>query len=222
METIEKQKHIYELIGGAISLDFVNTRTNYIDKLTPTIDRFDSYFELLNWAQQVAIITPAQEEKLAAIATANPLQAAATLTKAKNLRSAIQLTLTAAGEDRAPDPAPFKLFNSELAEAMTHAVIARSGNSYEWSWQPSPTNLESILWPIIKSAADLLVSDKIARVHQCAGDTCGWMFLDTSKNHSRRWCDMRDCGNNVKARRFYQKTRSQSLSKEKPLRSSNK
>src|SRR5215213_5595678 len=146
--TIGKEKHVYELIGGAISLDFVNTRTNYIDKFTPTSDHFDTYTELLNWAQQVSIVTPAQEEELSNIATANPLQAAAALTRAKNLRTAIQRTLAAAGEGRAPEPASFKLFNSELAEAMSHAHIIRSDNGYEWSFQPTPTSLESILWPV--------------------------------------------------------------------------
>lgn len=214
MATIEKEKHIYDLVGGTLSLDFVNTRSNYTDKHTPTNDYFSSYNDLLNWAQQVAIITPAQEQKLAAIAAASPHQANMTLDKAKNLRTAIQRTLTAAGQGQTPDPLAFKLFNSELAVAMTHTLIARSSEGYEWNWQPAPTNLESILWPIIKSAADLLVSNKIARVHECAGDTCGWMFIDTSKNHSRRWCDMKDCGNTAKARRHYQKVKS---SDEKPI-----
>jgi predicted RNA-binding Zn ribbon-like protein len=62
-----------------------------------------------------------------------------------------------------------------------------------------------MLAPIVKSAADLLLSDMLDRVKQCEGDPCGWLFLDTSRNRSRRWCSMEDCGNRAKARRFYQR-----------------
>lgn len=213
MPTTEIEKHVYDRVGGAVSLDFANTLSNYVDKQTPTYDYLDSYIELFNFARQMEIITPAQEKKLTASAKANPQLATALVTKAKNLRTAIRHTLTAAGEGRAPEPEALATFNSELAEAMSHARIIEGNGTYQWSFQPS-SNLESILWPIIKSAADLLVSDKIARVHECAGDTCGWMFLDTSKNHSRRWCDMKDCGNNVKARRFYNKVRKQTEAEE--------
>lgn len=209
MDTSEKEKHIFDLIGGSISLDFVNTQTGYKDKLTPTADYFNSYADLLGFAQQSGLITPAQEEKLAAVAATKPTQADAVLTKAKVLRLAIRRMFNAADDKQQLNKNILAHFNAELAEAMSHAQIAPNESGFAWSFQPAPGNLESILWPVIKSAADLLVSDKIARVHECAGDTCGWMFIDTTKNHSRRWCDMRDCGNTVKARRFYSKRRKQ-------------
>ena len=72
-----------------------------------------------------------------------------------------------------------------------------------WGWRNFGAELESVLWPVAKSAADLLVSHKLERVSTCQGETCGWLFLDMSKNHSRRWCSMSDCGNTAKARRHY-------------------
>jgi predicted RNA-binding Zn ribbon-like protein len=65
--------------------------------------------------------------------------------------------------------------------------------------------LDWILNPLIRSAADLLVSDELKRVKRCGDPACGWLFLDTSRNKSRRWCDMSDCGNRAKASRFYKK-----------------
>ena len=53
-------------------------------------------------------------------------------------------------------------------------------------------------WPIARSAADLLASDQLAYVRACSSKVCEWFFLDTSKNHHRRWCDMTRCGNRAK------------------------
>ena len=75
------------------------------------------------------------------------------------------------------------------------------------AWPGFAEELESLIWPVAKSAADLLTSERLERVRECAGGTCGWLFIDASKNHSRRWCDMRDCGNAAKAKRHYHKKR---------------
>ncbi|MEO5951825.1 MAG: ABATE domain-containing protein, partial [Chloroflexia bacterium] len=144
MPNIETEKHIYDRVGGALSLDFANTLSNYLDKQTPTYDYLDSYTELFNFAQQMGIITPAQEKKYIATAKANPQVASAIGAKAKNLRTAIRLTLTSAGEGSAPDPEALSTFNSELAEAMAHAQVSLIDGAYQWTFQPSG-NLESIL-----------------------------------------------------------------------------
>jgi predicted RNA-binding Zn ribbon-like protein len=62
-----------------------------------------------------------------------------------------------------------------------------------------------MLWPIASSAADLLTSERLKKVRLCEAKTCTWLFLDESRNHSRRWCDMKVCGNREKARRHYQR-----------------
>ncbi|MGA7732560.1 MAG: ABATE domain-containing protein [Chloroflexia bacterium] len=203
MAAITEEKHTYEMVGGALCLDFVNTRSHYTDSPTPSNDHFDTYSEVLNWASQVGIITYDEEHALNHLAALAPARAEAALHKARELREAIQRTFLAAGAGVPPDARPFELLNREIAEAMSHARLVRTHDGYEWGWEPAHADLERILWPIAKSAADLLVSGKLARVHECAGDTCGWLFLDTSKNHSRRWCDMKDCGNTAKARRHY-------------------
>jgi len=68
--------------------------------------------------------------------------------------------------------------------------------------------LERINWLIVRSAADLLTSDKLHDVRACSAEDCRWLFLDISKNHSRRWCDMETCGNQAKARRHYRRKKS--------------
>jgi predicted RNA-binding Zn ribbon-like protein len=207
MAAIAKEKHTYELIGGARCLDFVNTRSNYNEGVAPPNEHLANYGEILNWARQVGIITHAEEDALDTLATLKPQRAEAALSKAKELRGAIRSTFLAAAEGRAPDARRFALLNRMIGEALSHARIAPTASGYDWDWEPAEDNLERVLWPIAKSAADLLVSGKLARVHECAGNTCGWLFLDTSKNHSRRWCDMKECGNAAKARRHYHRTK---------------
>jgi predicted RNA-binding Zn ribbon-like protein len=85
--------------------------------------------------------------------------------------------------------------------------VIRNESGFTWGWDKQSDALDRMLWPVARSAADLLTSDHLNRVHQCGGKDCTWLFVDTSRNHSRQWCDMGDCGNRAKARRFYQRTR---------------
>ena len=76
-------------------------------------------------------------------------------------------------------------------------------DGFDWAWDGASDALDRMLWPIVWSAVELLKSDELAHVRECANDQCSWLFLDLSRNHSRRWCDMQSCGNLVKARRHY-------------------
>jgi predicted RNA-binding Zn ribbon-like protein len=213
MAATHREKHIFELVGGALCLDFVNTRSNYYSGDTAMNERFNEYADVLSWAQQVGIVSVEAEEALGKVADTEPERARFVFERATRLREVIHSTFLAVGQGRDPDTASFELLNSEIADAMSHSRIVRGDDDYGWGWEIAPQNLERILWPVAKSAADLLVSGKLARVHECAGDTCGWLFLDTSKNHSRRWCDMKDCGNVAKARNYYRKTKQLASSK---------
>ena len=73
------------------------------------------------------------------------------------------------------------------------------------------TKFAKLLGPVVWSAAELLTSGKTDQVKCCASETCGWLFLDNTKNHSRRWCDMADCGSHAKAKRYYRKKLSVSV-----------
>ena len=91
----------------------------------------------------------------------------------------------------------------ELALAASHYKLTFHFDHFGWEWERPTDNLEQILWPIAQAAADLLDSTHLQRVGICEDETCRWLFYDTSKNHSRRWCDMGDCENRTKARRHY-------------------
>ena len=85
---------------------------------------------------------------------------------------------------------------------------AAGGPRGTFAWSFEPTNLPTApLWPIARSAADLLVSPDFARVTQCDGSGCTWLFLDHSRTRNRRWCSMQSCGNRAKARRHYHRSK---------------
>src|SRR5579884_2172286 len=104
-----------------------------------------------------------------------------------------------------------KLLNMRLSEAMAQARIVPDTQGYKWDWVRDEQALDRILWPVVRSAADLLTSEKLPDVRACAAEDCRWLFLDISKNHSRRWCDMQTCGNQAKARRHYQRAKGRTV-----------
>jgi predicted RNA-binding Zn ribbon-like protein len=110
--------------------------------------------------------------------------------------------------------------NANLHDAALHSrlvqpklVQAKNGQSkmpqvegrLEWRFDDLTSSFNAMLWPIARAAGDLLASPDLALVRACSSPTCQWLFLDTSKNHHRRWCSMKQCGNRAKVRRFYAK-----------------
>jgi predicted RNA-binding Zn ribbon-like protein len=98
-------------------------------------------------------------------------------------------------------------FNSALSAALAQSQVIKTAEGFAWDWNAAEDALDRMLWPVMQDAADLLTSSALDRVGQCADDQCGWLFLDTSRNRSRKWCSMKDCGNRAKARRHYQRSR---------------
>jgi predicted RNA-binding Zn ribbon-like protein len=109
---------------------------------------------------------------------------------------------TAVIERWKPDATDLAVLNRELGRARAHERLTSGMRGIAWTWNAGGRDLDRILWPTVRSAADLLTSDELKRLRQCDGEDCRWLFLDTSKNRSRRWCEMADCGNRAKVRRF--------------------
>ena len=83
--------------------------------------------------------------------------------------------------------------------------ITPAGGAFAWTWAVGAEELDRVVWPVVRSAAALLTSGSLERVRQCAGDGCDWLFVDLSKNQSRRWCSMDMCGSRAKSRRYYRR-----------------
>jgi predicted RNA-binding Zn ribbon-like protein len=189
-----------------LCLDFANTAEWHASG-HPT-EQLQSYAALVSWAQRVGILTDHEAGQLSREATRRPSDAAAVLERAISLREALYRILSAVVADRPPGEADLAILNGALSDALARVHVVREADSFAWRWAADETALDRVLWPVARSAADLLTSEKLARVGQCADDRgCGWLFLDMSRNRSRRWCDMKDCGNRAKAKRHYVRKR---------------
>ena len=189
-----------DLIGGDISLDFVNTASRRTGEGLK--EKLRTYDDLLAWAERVDLVGAERAGRLRRAAGADPAAATSVLERARTLREVIYRLFST----DAPSPPDLEALAGAASEAASERRLERTPAGYEWVWPESDT-LARLLWPIALSAAELLTSEDRERVKECAADRCNWLFLDRSRNRSRRWCDMKDCGNRAKARRFQARQR---------------
>jgi predicted RNA-binding Zn ribbon-like protein len=215
--TPQPQPYVFDLDGGRACLDFANTLSS-----SPPSDHLNDYADLVAFAAQSDLITPRDAEWLRAEALRDPATANAVLTRAKRLREALRAIFVSVAAGRDLSEADLDVLNFDLGASLAHArvVPTHDGDGYQWGW--TRRNLDAPLWPIARSAADLLTSDaERALVRECGADDCVWLFMDTTRNRSRQWCSMQSCGNREKARRHYQRVRAQRVDSRAPA-SSNK
>jgi predicted RNA-binding Zn ribbon-like protein len=193
----------FDFVGNNLCLDFVNT---VHDRKTSTRrDDFASYDDLVAWSRLAGITTAAEAEQLLALARQHPDEAERVFKRATEQREVIYSIFAAVAQERAPEPSDLSHLNALFADAMSRACITLRDHTFTWDWAQKETTLESLLWPVIRAAAELLTSPDLHLARQCAADDCTWLFLDTSKNHSRRWCDMKSCGNRIKVSKHYER-----------------
>jgi predicted RNA-binding Zn ribbon-like protein len=192
-----------DLIGGHACLDFVNTAGDHLSDQPG--EWLLTYRDLLSWARHAGVLTQAEALLLERQATRQPEAAEEALARAIAMRETIYRLLLAAIRQQAPDPSDLAAFNQALAGAPPRTGILHGGNAYHWRSPAGSADLDGVLWHILWEAADLLTSDRLTLVKLCAGEDCGWLFLDASRNQSRRWCSMSDCGNRAKAKRYYRR-----------------
>jgi predicted RNA-binding Zn ribbon-like protein len=194
--------YVFDLEGGNLSLDFANTRGFVSEHL-------HTYADLLAFASQSKLLTPEHAARLQTEADRASDAALFTFERAATLRNAVRSIFTAVANLERPAQADLDILNADLAVSLPHArvVLGESADDYAWAWDDG-ADLSAPLWPIARSAAELLTSDdERGLVRECGAGDCAWLFLDTSKNRSRQWCSMQSCGNREKARRHYQRLR---------------
>src|ERR1700694_688876 len=190
--------------GGALCLDFANTMS-WRRSASP-IERLASYADLASWAQQAGLISKSEEASLCAHATSDPQRSRRTMGRAHSLREAIFDTFAALSEGRIALEEIASLEPS-IQQAVVHSDLVRDVSRYRWEPMLVGDRMHRVLYAIACSAGDLLTSADISRIGQCSGPDCRWLWVHRTRNQSRRWCDMRGCGNRVKARRHYQRAR---------------
>ncbi|MBC7930364.1 MAG: CGNR zinc finger domain-containing protein [Rubrivivax sp.] len=202
----------FKLVGGSPSLDFVNTvggwagdPENKLVRDAVLREKLSGYPDLVAWGRQAGLLADKEAKRLLRLADEEAGAAGVVFKRGLKLRETIYRLFKSVVDNRRPDPADLEQLNEELLIARGHEKLAYAGGALEWSWNDRAEALDCVLWPLALSAAELLTSGELSRVRQCGGEQCGWLFLDTSRNRSRQWCDMKDCGNLAKVRRFRQR-----------------
>ena len=198
----------FELTAGVLCLDFVNTLDNRPSGEPQEL--LARYGDLVRFAEDTGILTPAQGDRSFAWSEADPEEARRVLQAAVELREAMFAVFSAVIAKRAVPASALALLNGYIQRAAQHLSLTPADGGFAWRYDScgdSPGGFETMLWPIVRSAAELLASDNLPFVRACSAQSCQWFFLDTSKNHRRRWCSMKLCGNRAKVRKFYARQR---------------
>jgi predicted RNA-binding Zn ribbon-like protein len=190
------------LVGHALCLDFTNTSSGRGTPLRQ--EHLRQWENLLAWAAHAGVIEASQRQ---VFAPSPPSATQEALTRALALREALHRIFRALIAGESPPAAAFTVLNRTLAEAMAAAEILPAGTGYRWAWRAEDGRPMRLLWPVARSAAELLTGPLLARVKYCPGEGCGWLFLDRTRNGTRRWCEMEVCGSRAKMRRYHQRRR---------------
>lgn len=165
------------------------------------------YVHLARFGEDTGTLTDAQVDRLMTRSMQNPEQGARVLASAIQLREAISDIFYALVRKKTVPAAALMILNQHVQEASQHVGLAPAKRGFEWKFESQTYDLFAPLWPIARDAAELLASERVELIRACASKTCEWLFLDESKNHRRRWCDMTKCGNRAKVRSFYKRNR---------------
>ena len=200
------------LADGILCLDFTNTVGWHAS--SKPVERLNTYTDLLNWSLDKGLISDQEADYLRQQASLHSDQAQAVLEHAIELREAIYHIFLANINNMTAQATDLDVLNYWLQVGVLHLKINSAEKGFAWNWSEDESSLDQMLWWAALSAGRLLASENLARVGECADERgCGWLFYDTSRNHSRRWCDMNDCGNRAKSHRHYEKVQDLKLEK---------
>ena len=207
MSATKKPEFQFDLSGGHLALDLANTVSRRGDPARRK-EHLGSFPDVISFLRQSKIVSPKQAKELSDAALRNSEEARRSFARIIHLREAIYRVFAAIAQRKAVAAADLAVINDFGVEALRHRALTPMNGGYGWQWTPDAKNpFDQFLWPLAKAATDLLTSEELKIVRFCEALDCEWLFLDSSRNRSRRWCDMKSCGNRAKARRHYERSR---------------
>ena len=193
------------LIGRDLALDFANTSSG---RGTPThCEHLLRAEHVIAWARHARVLTAADCECVLRKLSRGQRSARKFLTSAVALRDLVYSIAAAIAAKREPEQDLVRRLTRIHGRCIARARLLPMAGGFVWAWDASEAPLEATLGPIALSALTLLTQVEFSRIRQCEGDACGWLFFDTTKNKSRRWCEMEVCGNRARQRRFHARRR---------------
>lgn len=188
------------MLADHVALDFINSAHGEGDN--EQVELLREFRDLVAWGQRVGLVTPAEANKLLLVEKRDPREARAAYRHALEVRATLDRVFRTIAKGRTPTSRHLDEMHEAVSESLAHATLVPSGDSFSWKWANDEPG--RVLWLVVDSAIRLLESDALTRVKECRG--CNWVFLDSSKNRSRRWCAMKDgCGEQFKMRRYVER-----------------
>ncbi len=193
-----REAEIHRLIGGDLCLDFANTLNGH--NSLPQHEYLHDYRDLVLWARHTEALSQSDMKILLGQAQKQPSEAEDVFQKALILRETVFRIFSALAFKSKPAGDDLDWLNEAWWESQRHARLIPVSAGFVLGWEDDPA-LERVARLVTASAVGLLTSEKIKQIRRCSGDHCDWLFVDTSRNHLRRWCSMDECGNRAKMRR---------------------
>ena len=193
-----RESESHRLIGGELCLDFANTVNGHTRPSSHEY-LFD-YLDMLLWGRHAGVLSAEEVVELLGKATRHPGQAQAVFRQALDLRETIFRIFTALGAGSRVDENDLERLGAIWQVGQARLRLFHSVDGFSLGWDDEPS-LERLARRVAASAIHLLTSPQMHQVRICSGEHCDWLFIDTSRNHLRRWCSMDECGNRAKMQR---------------------
>lgn len=194
----------FEYIGGDPVMDFHNTIA--WPRGRKSNERLRDMVDFIRWAAAAAVITEREARRLRSVATRNYSRASAIVVDARRVRDVFHQLLMSIAHETTPDAQALEELNRRQIKAIGAFEMKWHDGRIRWVPRDDP-RMTTILDRVVWRAGELLGSSEVKRIRRCANPDCGWLFLDRSKNGTRRWCSMRECGDRAKSKRYYQRER---------------
>ena len=201
LTVLRKKFSSFDLDGNNLALDFVNT-VEYRGT-EKEIEWLTSYLDALCWAERVEIFSP--EETAILSKKARNHDSHRWYKQVRSSRETLHSIFSRIIDKEIDDcDKGIRDFNDLYQTVHRRIKVSSDLQEISWNFPELEASPLGFLQPVIHTAAELLVSGNLGRLKRCSDPTCGWLYYDTSKNNSRRWCSMKTCGNRAKVNRFYQ------------------
>ncbi len=187
------------LVGGVLALDFANTSSGRGGAMH--LEHLRRGADVVDWAGHAGVLRESEHTVLARRLAGDVGLEQEILTRGVILRDVIYGIARSIANISIANPAEIGALGGIYAACIARGRLAHALGRHGWVWDTVANPVEAVLGPVALSAVTLVTREDVARVKQCGGAHCGWLFLDTTKNASRRWCDMAVCGNRAKQKR---------------------
>jgi predicted RNA-binding Zn ribbon-like protein len=196
------------LIGGASVLDFLNTCDGRRPgtSLVAVVDKLANLEEIVHWFLHAGLIGEDEHARCVDLVQQSSWHSLTAFKQLIDFRESLYRLFLAVASGNPATAGELDALNEVLVSTASQRVLVSTPAGVVWTWRPCDTldgMTAGFMGRIAVQAAMLLTSSDLAKLKLCALPDCDWLFVDTSKNGRRRWCQMNVCGAKEKARRSY-------------------